>query len=272
MDRQPYQISDITSFSDFIGRPLRTNGCILLYCTEGRSVVECNFRSMPFRKGDMVIVFSDTLFSMQKTSPGFRTRYFELSVALTDETTFNSGGGFFDWLYEHPVFSIPDDKRPDMDLWLSAMDWIEANATGKYKNIMLRNLWHNFFLGLELVLKHRLTDNDIKPLSPSRKIFDDFCKLMSENCRRHHDVKFYADKLCITPFYLSCITKRTFSVSPKELIDRQIVMEIKSLLTTTELTVKEIAAQYNFESSSYLGRYFRRHTGMTPSAYREANC
>lgn len=46
------------------------------------------------------------------------------------------------------------------------------------------------------------------------------------------------------------------------------MMEIKSLLTTTELTVKEIADMYCFESSSYLGRYFRRHIGMTPSEYR----
>jgi len=77
------------------------------------------------------------------------------------------------------------------------------------------------------------------------------------------------DKLCITPYYLSLVTRRVFDVSPKELIDRQIVMEIKSLLTSTELTIKEIAAQYNFESSSYLGRYFRRHTGMTPLQYRQ---
>lgn len=38
------------------------------------------------------------------------------------------------------------------------------------------------------------------------------------------------------------------------------------------MTVKEIAAQYNFESSPYLGRYFRRHTGLTPSEYRNRHC
>lgn len=268
MELQPNQKSYITDFSDFIGRPLRTSGCILLYCTEGRSVVECNFRTMPFRKGDIIIVFSDTLFSMKRISPGFMTRYFELSVALTDETTYTSGGAFFDWLYEYPVFRIPDDRKKDMEIWLMMMAWIEVNTIGKYRNQMLRNLWQNFFLGLESVLSHRLTDHGIKTISSARKLFDGFCRLLSENCRRYHDVKFYADKLCITPYYLSCITQRIFAVSPKELIDRQIVMEIKALLTSTEMTVKEIAEEYNFESSSYLGRYFRRHTGMTPSEYR----
>lgn len=272
MEQQPYQVSSVTSFADSIDKPLRTYGCILLYCTEGCAVINCNFTNMPFRKGDMTIIFSDTLFAIKRISSGFKTRFFELSVALTDETTFTSTGAFFDWLYEHPVFPVPDEKRQDMELWLSMTDWIETNSTGKYRNMMLRNQWHNFFLGLESVLKHRLTDRDIKTISSSRKIFDGFCKLLSENCRKHHDVKFYADKLCITPYYLSRITHRIFSVSPKELIDRQIVMEIKSLLTSTELTIKEIAELYNFESSSYLGRYFRRHIGMTPSEYRDRHC
>lgn len=268
MEHHPYQISSVTSLSNLIGQPIRTTGCLLLYCTEGRSIVECNFKSIPFKNGDILIIFSDTLFSINKISHRFKTRYFELSAALTDETTFNSDGSFFDWLDEHPVFRIPDENKKDMELWLSAIDWIEDNATSKYKHIMLRNHWHNFFLGLESVLKHQLTSSDIKPISSARKIFDGFCKLLSENCRKHHDVKFYADKLCITPYYLLCITKRIYATSPKELIDRQIVMEIKSLLTTTELSVKEISEMYNFESSSYLGRFFRRNIGMTPTEYR----
>lgn len=244
----------------------------MLYCLEGRAVVECNFRSVPLRKGDVLLVFSDTLFSMEKRSPGFRVRHYELSAALTDETTFNSGGAFLDWLTEYPVFHIDSARRSEIEQWFAILDHIESDAVGKYKNMMLRNHWHNFFLGLESVLQPALNDNEIKSISSYRTIFDSFCKLLCENCRIRHDVKFYADRLCITPYYLSKVTNRIFRVAPKELIDRQIVMEIKSLLTSTQMSVKEIATHYNFESSSYLGRYFRRHTGMTPSEYRAAHC
>lgn len=272
MENQPYHISAHTSLTDLIGCPLRTTGCILLYCTEGCGVVECNFTETVFRKGHMTVIFSDTLFSIKRISRGFIARYFELSMALTDETTFTSAGALFDWLYDNPVFPIPNDKQPDIQLWLSIMDWIESHTTGTHRNMMLRNHWQNFFLGLETELKHRLNERNIKAISSGRKLFDGFCKLLCENCRKHHDVQFYADKLCITPYYLSRITDRIFSVSPKELIDRQIVMEIKSLLTTTELSIKEIAERFHFESSSYLGRYFRRHTGMTPSEFRDSHC
>lgn len=52
------------------------------------------------------------------------------------------------------------------------------------------------------------------------------------------------------------------------MIDRQIIMEMKHILTTTDLSIKEIANQFHFETSSYMGRYFRRHTGMSPTEYR----
>lgn len=269
MEKQPYYTSIVTSLGDYLGKPLRTTGCILMSCVEGRAVVDCNFTRMGFRKGDMAVIFSDTLFSMVKTSPGFLVRCFELSVSLTDETTFNSSGAFFDWIYEHPIFAMPADRKADISLWLAGMDWIEKNVDAKYRVMMLRNQWHNFFLGLESVVKHLLSARDIKAISSSRRLFNGFCKLLSENCRQHHDVKFYADRLCITPYYLSRITRHIFDVSPKELIDRQIMMEIKALLTSTELSVKEIADLYGFESTSYLGRYFRRHIGMTPSEYRD---
>lgn len=103
----------------------------------------------------------------------------------------------------------------------------------------------------------------------SRRLFNGFCKLVTEHCYTQHEVKFYADRLCITPYYLSKITARIAEMRPKQLIDWQIVMEIKHLLTSTDLTIKEIADRFHFDSASYLGRYFRRHTGLTPTEFRE---
>lgn len=238
-------------------------------CVSGYAVVECNFTRKPFRHGCIAVIFSDTLFSAVKVSREFRVIKFELSLPLTDEVTYVSSGPFFDWLAENQVCVIPESARNDFRLWLDGLRWIERNAEEGYRNSMSRNQWQNFFLGFESVVKPLLDTCNIKTTSSSRSLFNKFCQLLCENCRTRHDVKFYADKLCITPYYLSKITFRIFQTSPKELIDRQLVMEIKALLATTDLTVKEIADRYCFESASYLGRYFRRHVGMTPLAYRK---
>lgn len=57
--------------------------------------------------------------------------------------------------------------------------------------------------------------------------------------------------------------------SPKELIDRQTVMEIKAYLVNTDMSVKAIASELHFEDVSYMCRYFRRLTGMTPMDCRQ---
>lgn len=46
----------------------------------------------------MAIIFSDTLFSVEKVSNDFTVKKFELYVAMTDEVTYISSGPFFDWL------------------------------------------------------------------------------------------------------------------------------------------------------------------------------
>lgn len=269
MADETYITSETTNLKDSLGKPLRTKGCILMFCTSGRAVVECNFTRRTLCPGWMTVIFSDTLFSVERISDNFEVIKFELSVALADEATYISSGPFFDWLAENQVCVIPEERRMGFDLWLDEMSWIEKHAESGYKNVMMRNLWQNFFLGFESVVRPLLEAKNMASISSSRKIFHKFCQLLCENCRTRHDVRFYADKLCITPYYLSRITSRIFQVSPKELIDRQLIMEIKALLTTTNLTVTEIADRYCFESASYLGRYFRRHVGMTPQVYRK---
>jgi AraC family transcriptional activator of pobA len=61
------------------------------------------------------------------------------------------------------------------------------------------------------------------------------------------------------------------SQSPKELIDKQAISEIKSLLINSDMPIKSIASTLHFEDVSYLCRYFRRLTGIPPLEYRENN-
>lgn len=257
-----------TSMQAELGHPLRTQGCIVLFCLAGSAVVECNFSRIPFRRGSVAVIFSDTLFSVMKASRGFKACRCELSVPLSDEVTYLSSHSFFEWVSDNPVIHMSGQRTIETGLWLSMLDWIEREGSHEHRGDMLRNHWQNLFLAFESGLRPMLESRDVGTLSGPRRIFHRFCQLLGENCREHHDVRFYADRLCITPYYLSRITSRIFGVSPKELIDRQIVMEIKTLLTTTDLTVTEIAHRYNFETASYLGRYFRRHTSVTPKEFR----
>lgn len=79
---------------------------------------------------------------------------------------------------------------------------------------------------------------------------------------------FYADKLCITPQYLTRIIQEVNGLSARELLADHIVLEIKSLLRDANLEIKEIVRQTGFANQSSLSRFFRRYTGMSPTEYR----
>lgn len=99
---------------------------------------------------------------------------------------------------------------------------------------------------------------------------DNFIALADKYFSIHHDTKYYADKLCITPNYLNEVVKKSIGTSPKAYIQNKIIQEAKTLLSYTYLSVSEISNKLNFESSSYFIRLFRKKTNCTPLQYRQS--
>jgi len=96
---------------------------------------------------------------------------------------------------------------------------------------------------------------------------EEFFRLIKAN-PANREVAFYAAKLCITPKYLSMITKESVGTSAKELIDNYAITELKLQLKSASTPLKEIAAQLNYPSEAFLCKYFKKRAGMTPTHYR----
>ncbi len=264
------EYSMITSdLSESLGSAIRTKGCLLLFCQQGRAIVSANLERRVFRRGNIAVVFPDTLFVVHGRCGDFRVRMIEISPALTDEIILPLSSVFFERIYNQPILPTTGKQRALLETWNTLTDHYVQCSVSKSARMMIRNQLQNLFLTMEVSLVFDAPPENLASIPSSRRLFNSFCKLVTENCYSQHEVKFYADKLCITPYYLSKITARLTETTPKQFIDRQIVMEIKHLLTTTDMTIKEIANTFHFDSTSYLGRYFRRHTGLTPTEFRK---
>lgn len=98
--------------------------------------------------------------------------------------------------------------------------------------------------------------------------YNRFVVLLNKHCRLHHDVEYYARELHITSQYLGRICKKYDGHSAKQIISDALILQLKSALKNTEKTIKEISYEYNFASFSFMCSFFRRYTGLTPSAFR----
>lgn len=105
----------------------------------------------------------------------------------------------------------------------------------------------------------------------AEEYFKQFTHLLGEHFREERSVGFYARQLCITPKYLTTLIKRISGQSVSEWIDNYVILEAKTLLRYSTMSIQEIAYYLNFPNQSFFGSYFKRNTGMSPSQYKAQN-
>ena len=106
-------------------------------------------------------------------------------------------------------------------------------------------------------------------IARSQDLFNRFVDLVNRNVRKERNVAYYAGRLGISVNYLCILSKQYNHRSAKEWIEMAVIREAKILLDETNDTQAEIAAVLGFCSATQFGSFFRKHTGMTPRAYRE---
>ncbi len=103
----------------------------------------------------------------------------------------------------------------------------------------------------------------------TESLYREFLTLQEQLCSHSHDVNFYADRVGVSPRYLSQVTRRMADTTPKAIIESTLLFRIKALLDQRPaLSFQEIAEQLDFSSQSHLSNLFKRLTGMTPTQYR----
>jgi len=84
-------------------------------------------------------------------------------------------------------------------------------------------------------------------------------------------IQFFADKMHLSPNYLSDLLKKELGVGAREYINEFLIDKAKTLLLGTNESVSEISYKLGFNYPHYFGRLFRSKTGMTPKEYRQIN-
>jgi transcriptional regulator GlxA family with amidase domain len=96
-----------------------------------------------------------------------------------------------------------------------------------------------------------------------------FSELLVKNIRTETNVGFYAEKLCISKQYLSLIVKEKMHVTVGTVMASMRIEVAARLLRDPELSIQQIAEQMSFSDQSSFGKFFKKHTGLSPLRYRQ---
>lgn len=263
-------VCGVGNLNDCINRSLNLNGVTLLLCTSGCATASINFKKQAIRKGDIVFLPFDMYFIPLQVSRRFSVKFLSVTSEIADDVFFRiNHSPLWDYFYEYPVLPTNDKQFYLLRQWFEQTDWIlHYGADDKVADILTNNLYNLMKTILIEMKREGQMAAIMQNKNHSWSLVGRFYTLVSRYYIHHREVKFYADKLNITSDYLYKLTYRQSGVSPKEIIDKQVISAIKTLLTSTDMSIKLIASELNFEDPPYMCRYFRRMVNISPLEYR----
>lgn len=168
----------------------------------------------------------------------------------------------------HPVFRLPEAKVEYITAAFARMKQKIDETENHFRIQLVQSIFLTMVYDLSDEI-YRVQASGNACNTRAEEIFTQFILLVEKNFRTERRVGWYSEALCISPKYLSETVKAVSKRTPNEWIDNYVVMELRMLLRNTQQSIKEIAQQLNFSNQSFLGKYFKEHTGMSPSEYRK---
>jgi len=143
----------------------------------------------------------------------------------------------------------------------------EYAANDVARPVMLEAFIRSMIIGILRKIPRQNMEH--KPKDRRHAYYIAFAELLEKHYKEHQPVTFYADALGITPTYLSRICQDIGGAAAKQTLHERLMLEAKRNLIYTGRSIAEIAYSLGFEDPSYFARFFQRHRGLTPKAYRD---
>ena len=170
---------------------------------------------------------------------------------------------------ERMFISLNGDDQRKIDLLLQVF-YDEFTTTDVVQGEMLMVLLKRLIIIVTRLAKQQYISNDDLP-DDKLDIIRKFNLLVENHYRTQHQVKYYADQLFKSPKTISNLFALYNHKSPLAVIQERIIIEAKRLLTYTDKSAKEIAGELGFEDAAHFSRFFKKHTTLSPIAFRETS-
>lgn len=246
---------------------------LYLVCTRGHALISTGVQQYVFDEQTELIFLTGSLLEVLDTSADFHARALFFPQEALLKAILPIDTPYFNYTHEHPCYRHTPDERSqktwrEMLLWMDMARMLFADNRSPFQPQHQHNYLQSLLMWLFNTIPDKLAAVGTH-YNRKQQLCHRFMQLVREHGSRQHQVPFYATRLCITPRYLyEATTQYLEGKSPRQLIDEQLVAEIKVLLHNPSLSVTEIAAQLEFADQSCLTRFFKRQTGLSPQAYR----
>ena len=204
-------------------------------------------------EGSMLMVSVNDVATLLSVSPDI-----DAECVLVDE----------EFVSQTYCFRLSADKyKSVLDIFHFIRDIVRHQHINKIE--MIRSMFNVLNLIIEeLPYEQCSVSHDI---GHKKGIYEIFLHHLYRNFRKERQIRFYADKLCLSPKYLTSIVKSVSGSSVQQLVFKAITKKAIFLVNNTDKSIKEISDYLNFPNASAFGTFFKKQVGMSPVNYRQEN-
>ncbi len=266
-------------FSEMVGKfdmfkyPCKLDAVIFGLCLSGSTTITINLKEYEITAGTLIVNLPNNIVQLGKEENFKCIGLFASMDFMKDmPNLLKETAQAFSILLNNPCMLIPKHDVIFIAKSIREIEELNSNYSGVRKTLLLRTMVFSLLVKMMDIYDRIKTDSDNSPKTRStiRKeaFFEQFMMLVAENHTAERGVNFYAEKMHITPKYLSTLIKSISGKSATEWIDRYVILEAKNMLKFSNLSIQEIAYHLNFSTQSFFGKYFKQHTGLSPKDYR----
>ena len=267
--KEDFVLLDDIRKAPFFDYPTKMDYSVSIVCLKGSIKGALNLQPVSIGENNVAIVLPGQIIQYTYISDDFSGLAFVMSERFLDnlELGIKDSVSVMLYLKEKPVIQLAPN---------------EIELLSKYYDIMQRTISMPFNTNRLEIIRLLLQAlfyiiNDFRQLqedsglqkSKREGLFDAFYHLVLAHYKESRKTEFYAEKLCLTPKYLSAVIKELTGKSVVEWINNYVILEAKSLLKSSNMTIQQISDELNFANQSFFGKFFKRITGMSPKDYKE---
>ena len=243
---------------------------ILVFPLSGKAIFVLNGKSYEIDNSKFLLVHPHFESEITFVSDDFDAYCIGSVLELQTEATYNIPPAFLAMLLQRPSWDMDKETTRATHAFCTMFDYNCSQLKGPNSTNIAASLFSVFIQAFYEKVKNIIPPDATEGVSAlTGNLLSRFMNELRQHYKESHQVMFYADKVCVSPKYLTQVVKRHYGITPKEMIDRKLAIESMYLLSKSRMSIQEISNELNFPDQSYFGRFFKRQVGMSPLAFRQ---
>lgn len=245
----------------------------ILRCTRGSMQLELNDTQHQVHAGELLICLPQFLLGRYMRTPDYESQMLCVSHKFFREISIECLRSEPKWIEkqqyinEHPVMTLDSLQHGLLSSYLGLMQVYMQCEQTNYRREIIRSIAKATMLEimsyLESVVNETGPGADALPLGQKDILLRDFVDMLRKPGYKQHEVQWYAQRLDVTPKYLSAVCKERSGKTASDWIEEFTMEEIRRLLLHSDMTAKEIGFQLGFADTSYFCQYVKKRFGKT---------